>query len=209
MTTARIGADGVRCVLFDVGGVLVELGGIQPMLGWMRNRTDAEGLWRAWLHSAAVREFERGRLDIETFAQRVVDEFALTVDAATFLEAFAAWPKGPLPGAHDLLRRIRPGLIRATLSNSNAAHWSRVMTEMDFERHFDHHFASHLIDRIKPDREAFEYVAQCIGIAPREILFVDDNRINVDGARAVGLQAHLCAGPDAVHRVLDGLGLLT
>jgi glucose-1-phosphatase len=198
----------IRCVLFDVGGVLVELGGIQPMLDWMRNRTDADGLWRAWLESPAVRAFERGRLDIDTFARQVVEEFELTVDAATFLGGFAAWPKGPLPGAHDLLRRVRPGVIRATLSNSNASHWPRVMNEMDFERHFDHHFASHLIDRIKPDRDAFEYVAARVGVTPREILFVDDNRINVDAAREIGIDAHLCAGPDAVLRVLDERELL-
>jgi len=200
--------DPIRCVLFDVGGVLVELGGIEAMLAWTHDRTDADGLWRAWLGSEAVRAFERGRIDIDTFARRVVDEFALTVDAATFLEGFSLWPKGPLPGAHDLLQRVRPGVIRATLSNSNAAHWPRVMTEMDFERHFDHHFASHLIDRIKPDADAFEYVAERLGVATREILFVDDNRINVDAARAVGLQAHLCVGPDAVGRVLDEHRLL-
>jgi putative hydrolase of the HAD superfamily len=79
---------------------------------------------------------------------------------------------------------------------------------MDFERHFDHHFASHLIDRIKPDRDAFEYVAERVGMAPREIFFVDDNRINVDAARAVGFDAHLCVGPDAVRRVLDERELL-
>lgn len=62
----------IRCVLFDVGGVLVELGGIQPMLDWMRNRTDVAGLWRAWLASDAVREFERGRVDVDTFAARAV-----------------------------------------------------------------------------------------------------------------------------------------
>jgi putative hydrolase of the HAD superfamily len=198
----------IRCVVFDVGGVLVELGGIQPMLAWMRRRTDEVGLWRAWLESPAVRAFERGRLDIDTFARRVVDEFELTVDAGTFLDGFAGWPKGPLPGAHDLLQRVRPGVIRATLSNSNATHWPRVMNEMDFERHFDHHFASHLIDRIKPDRDAFEYVAARVGFAPHEILFVDDNRINVDAARAVGFDAQVCVGPDAVRRVLGERQLL-
>ena len=198
----------IRCVLFDVGGVLVELGGIQPMLDWMRKRTDVAGLWRAWLASDAVRAFERGRVDIDTFAQRVVDEFELTVDAPTFLAGFEAWPKRPLPGAHDLLRDVRPGVIRATLSNTNAAHWPRVLNEMDFERHFDHHFASHLIDRIKPDPDAFEYVANRVGVAPSEILFVDDNAINVDAARAVGLEAHVCIGPDAVRRVLDERRLL-
>ena len=184
----------IRCVVFDVGGVLVEVGGVAPMLRWMRNAPDTEGLWHAWLHSAAVRDFERGRIDTQTFGARLVAEFELIVTAEEFLNGFVAWANAPLPGAHELLRQIRPGIVRATLSNSNALHWPRIMGEMDFEKHFEHQFASHLIDRIKPDHDAFEHVADTVGFAPREILFVDDNQINVDAARAFGMQAQRCVG---------------
>ncbi len=184
----------IKCVVFDVGGVLVEVGGVAPMLRWMRNATDTDGLWRAWLHSAAVRDFERGRIDAQTFGARLVVEFELSVTAEEFLNGFVGWVNAPLPGAHAVLRQVRPGIVRATLSNSNALHWTRIMREMDFEGHFDHQFASHLIDRIKPDHDAFEHVAETVGFAPREIFFVDDNQINVDAARAFGMQAERCVG---------------
>jgi putative hydrolase of the HAD superfamily len=201
-------ATDIRCVLFDVGGVLVELAGVSTMLEWMNHRTNADGLWRAWLASPAVRDFERGRIDTTSFAERVVDEFALAVDVDEFLRGFAAWPRGPLPGAHALLDALHPSLIRATLSNSNAAHWPRVMDEMSFARYFDHHFASHLIDRIKPDREAFEHVATTIAVPAQAILFVDDNAINVEAARAFGMRAHRCVGPDETRELLRELDLL-
>lgn len=198
----------VRCVVFDVGGVLLELNGIDAMLQWMRNSTDVDGLWRAWLTSPAVREFERGRVDPQTFAVRLVTEFDLVVGPDEFLKGFESWPLGPLPGAKDLLRQIRPGIVRATLSNTNALHWPRVMNEMDFERHFDHHFASHLMDRIKPDHDAFDHVAATVGFAPDQILFVDDNQINVDAARACGMRAHRCVGAGDVRAVLLDHALL-
>ena len=115
--------------------MLVEIGGVAPMLRWMRDTPDVEGLWQAWLHSAAVRDFERGRIDAQTFA-------------------------------------------------------------------------SHLIDRIKTDHDAFEHVADAIGIAPHEILFVDDNRINVDAARAFGMQAERCVDTGELRTVLLDRGLL-
>ena len=93
----------IRCILFDVGGVLVELSGINAMLQWMRQPTDVEGLWRAWLTSPTVRDFERGRLDGRTFADRLVAEFDLNVDAEQFLPAFIKWPRGPIDGAYALL----------------------------------------------------------------------------------------------------------
>ncbi len=188
--------------------MLVEIGGVAPMLRWMRNATDVEGLWRAWLHSAAVRDFERGRIDEQTFGARLVAEFELTVGTEEFLRGFAGWANAPLPGAHELLRQVRPGIVRATLSNSNALHWPRIMREMDFERHFDHPFASHLIDRIKPDHDAFEHVAKVVGFAPREILFVDDNQINVDAARTFGMQAERCAGTVELRATLLDRNLL-
>jgi putative hydrolase of the HAD superfamily len=198
----------INCVVFDVGGVLVEVGGVAAMLRWMRNPPDTEGLWRAWLHSAAVRDFERGRIDAQTFGARLVAEFELIVTAEEFLNGFAGWVNAPLPGAHDVLQQIRPGIMRATLSNSNALHWTRIMREMDFERHFDHPFASHLIDRIKPDHDAFEHVADTVGFAPGEILFVDDNQINVDAARAFGMQAERCVGTVALRATLLDRDLL-
>ena len=126
-----------------------------------------------------------------------------------FLAGFADWPSGPLPGARELLRDVRSDLVRATLSNSNTLHWSRIMREMAFESHFDHHFASHLIDRIKPDHDVFAHVIQALGVRPDEMLFVDDNAINIDAARRCGLTAYRCAGPGEVRARLAAAGLLT
>jgi HAD superfamily hydrolase (TIGR01509 family) len=198
----------IRCIVFDIGGVLVELSGVATMLRWMRRPTDEAGLWRAWLASQCVRDYERGRIDTRSFAAGVVAEFDLSVDAEEFLAGFAHWPSGPLPGAHDLLRDVRPEVICATLSNSNALHWSRIMQEMAFEPHFDHHFASHLIDRIKPDDDAFEHVVTTIDVAPPDVLFVDDNAINVAAARRFGFEAYRCAGPHEVRARLSAAGLL-
>ena len=44
--------------------------------------------------------------------------------------------------------------------------------------------------------------------APEAILFLDDNQINVDGARAVGLRAELVRGVDQARRALRTAGLL-
>jgi len=54
---------------------------------------------------------------------------------------------------------------------------------------FDVRFSSHLIGHLKPDKEAFEFVVAALGCAPERILFLDDNRLNIDGALAVGMQA--------------------
>jgi hypothetical protein len=61
MSLTGIAAD-PRVLLFDVGGVLVQLSGVETMLGWMGETATSEEMWRMWLHSTPVREFERGRI---------------------------------------------------------------------------------------------------------------------------------------------------
>jgi putative hydrolase of the HAD superfamily len=48
----------------------------------------------------------------------------------------------------------------------------------------------------KPDAEIYTALLDTLGAEPADCLFVDDRQINVDGARAVGLAAHLWTSAD-------------
>jgi len=41
----------IRVLLFDVGGVLVQLGGVEAMLEWLGHGISVDELWRRWLQS--------------------------------------------------------------------------------------------------------------------------------------------------------------
>src|SRR5690242_5081805 len=94
--------DQIRIVLFDVGGVLVDISGISIMLAWMGNRFTAEALWKMWLASPAVRAFETGRTTPEVFADELIAEMDLPVGRDLFLQEFSRGASGLLPGALDL-----------------------------------------------------------------------------------------------------------
>jgi putative hydrolase of the HAD superfamily len=74
---------------------------------------------------------------------------------------------------------------------------------------FDQHFPSHLTGKLKPDRESFEYVLQSLNCDPAAILFLDDNEINIMGARSVGMIAYLAKGPQEAENILEEIGILT
>jgi putative hydrolase of the HAD superfamily len=200
--------SGLRVVLFDVGGVLVQLNGIAPLLEWLSHRVNVEELWRTWLTSPAVRAFETGQTGAGEFATQLIRELDLPLEPQAFLESFAQWPTGLFPGVADLVARIPPRYTRALLSNSNAVHWPRVIGEMGLGEMFEHHFVSHLTGRVKPDRAAFEHVVDSLGCRPGSILFLDDNLVNVESARAVGMHASLANGTAAVEQALVRAGIL-
>ncbi len=198
----------IRVLLFDVGGVLVQLSGVEVMLGWLGQTLTVEELWRMWLHSVPVRQFETGQIGANEFALRVVSEFGLPVEPQRFLDAFVSWPTGLYPGTLEMLARIPRSYRRVLLSNSNGLHWPRVVNEFGLGAAFDRHFVSHLTGRIKPDAEAFAQVVESLGCAPAEVLFLDDNSINVEAARRFGMQAFRVRGAAETQRMLSDLGII-
>ena len=201
-STSSVRATPIRVVLFDVGGVLVQLSGVATVLGWVADRWTPAELWHRWLHSPAVRAFETGRCDAETFAAQCVAELELGVAPATFLESFAGWPTGLYPGTHELIARIPGHVTRALLSNSNSLHWPRVEDEFGLGALFEHRFVSHLTGRIKPDRDAFEHVISSLGCDPASVFFLDDNLMNVAAAHAAGMQGAVARGIDEAEQAL-------
>jgi putative hydrolase of the HAD superfamily len=194
-----------KLIVFDLGGVLVEFN-FQDMMDMIQLSEAA--MWEKWLLSETVRDFETGRIDTETFARDLVAEFNLTITPAELLARYATWMVGLYPGAEALLAELAPDIALACLTNTNALMWSLTWKMVDLENLFDYRFATHEMGCLKPDPEAYEYVIQAVPYARDEILFFDDNPLNVEGAQAVGLAAYEVQGPAAVRAQLVELGYL-
>jgi putative hydrolase of the HAD superfamily len=198
----------IEVILFDLGGVLVRLTGVPTMLEWTPGDLTETELWEKWLRSEAVRSFESGRIEPQQFAERVIEEFALRVTAEKFITAFGTWIDGLFDGVDELLLRLRPGFRLATLSNTNAIHWPKLTNVMGLGTLIDTHFPSHESGLLKPDAAAFDNAVKQLGVTPDQILFFDDNALNVTGARESGLQAVIATGPESIIRHLNHLGLV-
>jgi HAD superfamily hydrolase (TIGR01509 family) len=197
----------IEIVLFDLGGVLIELGGMAEMSVFSREDEESE-LWRRWLECPWVRRFETGQCDAESFAIGMVESWSMTIEPEEFLNAFTSWPRGFFPGAHELIQSIDASRRVACFSNTNELHANRHITEFGISALFETRFFSHEMGVLKPDREAFDFVVGALGCAPEQILFLDDNQINVSGARAAGLRAERTRGPAEARTVLAENGLL-
>jgi glucose-1-phosphatase len=194
-------------VLFDLGGVLVRLGGVDEF-GALIGQREESRIWSTWLACPWVRRFERGQCTPEEFGRGMVERYALELEPDDFLKRFTDWPKGLFGGAAELVRGLAPGIRRGCLSNTNSLHWGRQLDSPTLAGLFEHPFLSHQIGLVKPDPEIYEHVVAALGCAPGRILFLDDNQPNVDAARACGLEAERAVGPEAARAILAGRGLL-
>ena len=197
----------IQVVLFDLGGVLIELGGMGDIAAFA-NETNEDEIWRRWLTCPWVRRFERGQCSEAEFGQGMVESWSMPVSPDSFLEAFEAWPKGLLPGAKELVESTARHARVACLSNTNSIHTQRQWKEFGIYELFNGLYLSHEMGLVKPDREAFDFVVSALGIPREHILFLDDNQINVDGARAAGLQSERTVGVAEAQAVLETAGVL-
>jgi putative hydrolase of the HAD superfamily len=203
-----VDTESIDVVLFDLGGVLFDFGGVGPMKELAGIESDDE-LWRRWLTCRWVRCFERGHCSEEDFARGVVGDWGLPVKPKTFLDAFRSWPGGPLPGAETLLWSVQRTVPAGCLSNTNALHWQDHLARWPIFLHaFDFQFLSFELGYVKPDRDLFDHVARLLPSAPRRVLFLDDNSVNVEGAAAAGFTALQVRGVDEARQALVAMGVL-
>jgi hypothetical protein len=79
--------DSVEMVVFDLGGVLLQLRGVPSMRELSGVSSDDE-LWSRWLGCPWVRRFETGTCSDKDFARGVVDDWGLPISPAAFLDEF-------------------------------------------------------------------------------------------------------------------------
>ena len=195
-------------ILFDLGGVLIELAGVEKMLEWSPKIGTTEELWRRWLHSDAVRRFETGKIGRDAFAAALIGEFEVPVGPDEFLAAFTWWPRAMLPGAFELLGELRDRYRLASVSNTNEIHWERFANVWSLDAAFHRNFPSHHVGQLKPDAAYFEHVLDAMGARAARTLFIDDNAINVAAAARLGIVARQVTGVDGARRALRELGML-
>jgi HAD superfamily hydrolase (TIGR01509 family) len=195
----------ITTLLFDLGGVLIELGSLSDMMATSPHSD--EDIWRGWTQSPSVRGFESGRCTPEEFAENMVNEFELSISVSEFIDKFRQWPKGTYPGAQSLLESLSGEFDLACLSNTNLTHWETFLSKEEVMTCFSTVFLSHQTGVLKPDDAAFRRVVESLGVAQETILFFDDNPGNVSAAKKMGMNAECTKTPEGVIKALNGLGL--
>lgn len=196
-----------EAVLFDIGGVLVELTGLDdfgPMIG----ETDREVILQRWTACPWVRRYESGACGVAEFADGVIEYFALEITSEHFLAHFGRWTRRMLPGAEALLRGLTEEVTIACLSNTNHTHWTYMQAAFSLHEYFDSYFLSFEIGALKPDPAIFAHVRDALPCAPGAALFFDDVKGNVEAARAAGFDAHRVTSPGEARAILAERGLL-
>ena len=180
-------SPGFDAILFDLGGVLMNFGGLQR-LAELAGEEDGPALRSKWVTSKWVQAFERGKCDAATFGEGVATDWGFDLTPAEFVDDFARWPAGPFAGSIELAEAFT-GLPRWDAERDNPAHPQQHLERWGVVGYFDWTFVSHELGLMKPDMAMFRHVIRTIGTAADRLLFLDDCNEHVLAARKLGIHA--------------------
>jgi putative hydrolase of the HAD superfamily len=182
----------LRSVIFDFGMVLTGLPDQTAHDAMMRitglPADQFESLYWKDRHA-----YDEGKLTGVAFWQKFLREAHLEADRSKVeelnrLDARMWTTQNPAMVAWQARLQQR-GLRTAILSNMGDSVLESVEREFDWIRRFDVLVWSFQLHIAKPDPEIYRHTLAKLGTRPEETLFLDDKRVNIKAAVALGIKA--------------------
>lgn len=199
------GRSGPKVLLLDLGGVVLDIDPSGCFASWARAaNVEMAPIAARWAVDDAYKAFEVGAIDFAEYTESLSPRLGITLTQAQWRTGWNELLRGPFADVAQVLPKIALPLY--AFSNTNPVHQAVWQIQLaDCLVHFHKVFTSWEIGLRKPDVESYLRVAEDMRVLPADILFVDDNRENVAGARSAGLDARHTTGPSETVAILRGL----
>lgn len=198
----------VRALLFDLGGVLVDIDFSRALRAWQAHTSlSVDELAKAFCFDPAYERHERGQISSAEYFSHLSNTLKLS---APHEEIEAGWNsifRGEIAETLLLVEQASRRLPCYAFTNTNASHmrtWKALYPRVGAT--FERIFASHEMGMRKPERKAFDFICRSLRCEPGPILFFDDLAENVQAAQEAGLQAILVRSPEDVRSALRAAG---
>lgn len=199
MTHSAAAAAPIEALVFDLGGVLLQL---RPSLSFAAfaaiGMPQFESIWKNDTPSKSLYRFEVGQIDSNVFRQEVLEFCKHELTQRQFDTAFNAM-LGDIDNSYfPLLQKLKVDYQLYLLSNNNDIHLKMIEQRYPQLRTYFHacYFSQEIALR-KPHLDAFSYVTERTDIPAHHALFIDDSEQNVAASQQAGMRGiHLPRNTD-------------
>lgn len=182
----------IRGMIFDFGGVL----GL-PQKDEARKEmmhavgVDEEKFFQSYFDVRM--EYDRGAITRREYWEAVLGRLNLELSAEVFEKLIVidvdSWVSEN-PQMAAFIRDNRGRMEKtAILSNMPKDFVPSILKNFEWITTFDQLYWSCDVHMVKPEREFYQLVADGLSLEPGTCLFIDDSIVNVEGARAAGMEA--------------------
>jgi putative hydrolase of the HAD superfamily len=144
-------------------------------------------------------EYEKGEISSEEYYNYVSKLLNISWNFDIFESGWNSIYVGINSKIVTLLKRLKKNYKLYLLTNTNELHancWKKKYP--DIISLFDGIFCSYELNSHKPEPEIYEDVLKKMNIDPKYVLFVDDNKENVLGAKQVGIDGIVATSADQI-----------
>ncbi len=185
----------IKNVIFDLGNVLLSF---DPQ-GYLRTKIDNESKVQELYNEIFLSEewpmLDRGTVTEQDAIERIAQRSQGNQELIKL--CMANWHDILIPMEENIrvLKDIKAnGYKTFILSNFHSLAYEKVTNRYDFFKLFDGGIISYRENLLKPEKAIYNTLAERYGIKPSESIFVDDTRVNIEGAREVGFETILFDG---------------
>ena len=177
--------------MFDLGGVVFGIDFESACSHWATHAgVPAETIKSRFRVDEWYERHERGEIGAAEYFDALRDTLGITISDEQLAAGWNAIFEEESAELFELFQSLGSRIPIYAFSNSNVTHqefWERKYAKtLDLFREV---FVSCDLGLRKPEAAAFRQVTACIGAEPEKVLFFDDTRENVDGARNIGMPA--------------------
>lgn len=187
----------IKNIVFDLGGVIIDLDRDQAVARFEAiGVSDADELIDAYEQKGIFLEIENGKIDAQTFCDKLCKHTGKTLDYATIQQAWLGFVTAVPQYKLDFILELRKSYRIYLLSNTNPImqDWARSerFTEAGkpISAYFDQMFTSYESGFTKPDLGIFNQLIKETNLDPGETLFVDDGTSNITVGKQLGFQVY-------------------
>ncbi|GAB2491168.1 HAD family hydrolase [Algoriphagus taiwanensis] len=196
----------VDFLIFDLGNVIIDID-YQRSLNLIKSKLEESLHDRVdfFYQTEFHKSYEKGLISSVQFRDEVRDYFS---QSWSDQEIDTLWNSllGKIPPQRlELVKELRKKYQVGVLSNTNEIHIDAVHEMLRsehgldrFDPIFDWVFYSHEMGLAKPSAEIYEKMLAELNTSPDRVLFFDDLKANVEGAKAVGIEAVQVTGPRVI-----------
>lgn len=190
--------DGVRNLLFDLGGVIMNLRRENCVEALEQlGMKDADEMLGLYCQTGPFMQLEEGKITPAEFRAEIRRRIGYEVSDAEMDDAFNRFLLGIPVERLRALESLRKQYKIYMLSNTNAIMFdSKIKTDFQIdgknrEDYFDGMCLSYEEGCAKPDLQIFHNVLDKFGIKAEETLFFDDSQANLEAAARLGFRTWL------------------
>ena len=199
-----------QVILFDWGNVILDYSYDLTFKRWAELTPFDYNFFRTYFKfDYKLVEYEKGEISSQEYFNYITKLLDISWKFEVFSRGWNSIYIGINSQIISLLKRLKKNYKLYLLTNTNELHancWKNKYP--DILSLFDGIFCSHELHSHKPEPEIYEDVLKKMDSDPKYVLFVDDNKENVLGAKQVGIDGIVAISAEQIINDMEELSII-